>query len=361
MAQFAGQLRQNEIFNALFNMIISIEVSANNIGGLSDALVSKARVDGGLYGDTKLYIHTDALKSTEWGKDAEAANLLRVERPEEPYVQSLTMKTFRKIAVTVDNYLSKRAFFDEGSFSSFNGVILGWLTATKKIYDTTTYNAFIGCHETALNGQVITTADVASTEPATVDAAKLEGMKLAQKVADIIVELKDLNRINDLGYARAIDEDEIKVIWNSKYVNRISKVDLPTIFHNEGLVDKMSEDVLPAKYFGTLCPDGYSVKDGDRAAKEIELGGKHYFPGELIVDEGLGQNVSAGTVYTPDSKIICKIVGGKLPPYMSAFTTETSFFNPVALTESHWLIFGNNSEDLEHLYDRPYITLKTSA
>ena len=53
MATFTGQLRSNEIFAALYNMIISQEVFADNIKGTD--LVDEARVDGGHYGDTKLF------------------------------------------------------------------------------------------------------------------------------------------------------------------------------------------------------------------------------------------------------------------------------------------------------------------
>lgn len=57
MPTFSGTLNKNHIQNALFNMIISQDV----IGGSIKAnynLVDKARVDGTLYGDTKLYIDT---------------------------------------------------------------------------------------------------------------------------------------------------------------------------------------------------------------------------------------------------------------------------------------------------------------
>lgn len=63
MANFNGQLRSNEIFSALYNMIISQEVFADNIGQ-HQTLVDKARADGGLYGSTKLYYSTDVLSST---------------------------------------------------------------------------------------------------------------------------------------------------------------------------------------------------------------------------------------------------------------------------------------------------------
>lgn len=358
MATFTGQLNQNEVFSALFNMIISQEVVADNVSGLDLSLVSKAKVDGGLYGDTKLYYQTNALHSEEWTGDTLTPKLLQTHRPEAPHVQSFTMSTFRYIPLTIDYYLTKRAFSTEGAFSSFNSVMLGWLNETKRIIDMTTYNAFIGTHVPDEESENIVVAGVSATEPTTIDSAKIEALKIAQAVANLLTELKDVNTINDLGYIRALREDEIKIIWNSAFYNRITKVDLPTIFHKDGLVDKMNEDRLPAKYFGTINGADGTSTGKTRALFEIEIGGTKYFAGQLI---GPGRAYSANTTYEEDDKVICKIIGGKLPPYMSAFTTETSFFNPLALNENHYLIWGSNAEELDHFYDRPFITLKTSA
>ena len=84
MPNFAGQLNANEIFAGLYNMIISQEVFADNVAEAGDELVDMARVDGSLYGDTKLYYASDALKSAPWGNDAEATNLLKLNRPDAP-------------------------------------------------------------------------------------------------------------------------------------------------------------------------------------------------------------------------------------------------------------------------------------
>ena len=62
--QGAFTLTANEIFETLANMIISQQVFADNISK-HQTLVDKARVDGGLFGDTKLYYATDVLKSVE--------------------------------------------------------------------------------------------------------------------------------------------------------------------------------------------------------------------------------------------------------------------------------------------------------
>jgi len=122
---FTGKLNSNAIFSGIYNMIISQQVFADNIKGTHSKLVDAARTDGGLYGDTKLYYATDALKSAPWGKDAEALNLLALHRPESPKCQAITLDQFRQISLTVDNYLTKQAWATESAFSEFNSVMLG--------------------------------------------------------------------------------------------------------------------------------------------------------------------------------------------------------------------------------------------
>lgn len=342
MATFSGTLRSNEIFSALYNMIISQEVFADNIKG-SD-LVDQARVDGGLYGDTKLYYSTDALASAAWGNDAEAANLLDIARPEAPKCQAIVLDTFRQISLTVDNYLSKRAWADEGSFSSFNSVMLGWIRDTKKVYDGTTYNCYVGTAE----GQ----ADKSLIE-VTVAEGENEAQVIANALADVITEMTDYNRdFNDYKQLRRYSEDEIKIIFNAKKINKIKNIDLPVIFDNAGLKATFSKEVLPAKYFGTVNT-GTKVADANtRSLVEQTISDVHYFAGDKIAT---GVTAPAGTSYQEDNKIVCKIVT-KLPPYMSAFEVGTSFFNPKSLTENHYLTFGHNT--IEYLKAYPMVTVK---
>jgi hypothetical protein len=88
-------LNSNVIYQTLANMIISQQVFADNISGTNAKLVDKARVDGGIYGDTKLYYSTDCLASYAWGADDEADNLLALHRPADPKVQKISLDTFR--------------------------------------------------------------------------------------------------------------------------------------------------------------------------------------------------------------------------------------------------------------------------
>lgn len=123
MAAYDGKLRPNEIFSSIFNMIISQEVESDNIAGDISKLVDRARVDGGLYGDTKLYYSTDMLSVNSW--DGTDGNVLETARPKDPACQSIVIDKFYQIPVTVDNYLSKRAYQGEGAFAQVNGIFLG--------------------------------------------------------------------------------------------------------------------------------------------------------------------------------------------------------------------------------------------
>lgn len=383
MASFTGQLNANEIFASLYNMIISQEIYADNIEG--EDLVDKARVDGSLYGDTKLYYSTDALYSSEWGNDAEATNLLAINRPKAPEVQAIQLDVFRQIEVTVDNYLSKRAWVDEGAFATFNSVILGWLSDTKKIYDGTTYNVFMGT-ETS-------TATVNTIEVDLEADGNSAGENLGVAIANLFSALNDYSRdFNDYGHMRKYAKSRVKVLWNSDYLNTVKKIDLPSIFHNSELEASFVGDDMVPKYWGITITasnvatysastptTGKPIKSSDstyvpgtnhangclRAVveKSVTVGGTayHVFPGEEIPAGATVKatgNFELGEVYIVQDDIIGKVYI-KLPPYMSAFQVGTSFFNPKSLTENHYLTFGHNT--LEHLKNYPFITLKKKA
>lgn len=353
---YQGKLNPNEIFSALWNMIISQEVFADNIKGTYSSLVDQAKVDGSLYGDTKLYYATDVLKSHAWLNDAEAGNLLALDRPSDPEIQAITIDKFRQIRVSVDDYLSKRAWSTEDAFGNFISVVLGWIRDTKRIYDSTTYNAFIGTVESEVETQSIdidlatATAGLSGREK-----TEAEAKEIARSLADLFVNMKDISRdYNDYGFLRSYDQQDIKVIWNSKWINKIRKIDLPTIYHSEGLVDKFAEETLPARYFGEVIAEAGTSTGVQRTMVEMDAGDKHLFAGDIIPN---GVAYKAGEAYTPDENIVCKVVT-KLPPYMSAFEVGTSFFNPRSLTTNHYLTFGRNT--LQYLKAYPMLTVHAS-
>lgn len=388
---FTGQLNSNEIFAAIYNMIISQQVFSDNINGASTELVNRFRTDGTLYGDTKLYYATDALKSVPWGNDSEAGNLLSLDRPAAPSVQKITIDKFRQIRLTVDNYLSKRAWSTEGAFSSFNSVMLGWIGDTKKVYDITLFNAFVGTVEGASNTKLVEVPITTVVGQATGEEKnRLEAEAIAQEIANLMVAMKDVSRdFNDYKYLRAYNPSDLLVIWNSKWVNKIKKIDLPTIFHKDGLMDKFEDVVLPARYWGhvntstildgrvynaSTNPDGDVTKAGStytvkvagalRSLIETEITvsetAYHLFPGDALpvgtTIAASSANIAIADTYAECPDIICKVIHKNSFVYMSAFEVATEFFNPRSLTENHYLTFGYAHP--EYLANYPLVTLE---
>ena len=345
MANFIGQLKANEIFSTIYNMIISQRVFADPIAGGYDSLVDRARVDGSTYGSTKLFYSTDVLESYEFDPDSEdQLNVLATHRPVDPKVQAVVIEHFRQIPLTLDSYMTKRAFSTQSAFADFNGVLESWLNNTKRVEDMTSYNAFIGTNKTTIGEQDQTVA---------LDGTN-DAQKIAEKVANILTELKDVSRDwNDHGFMRAYNPNDIVVVWNAKFYNQILKVDLPTIFHKDGLIDKFDEkNVLPAKYFGTLEEDEVDASAKTvRASKTVSIDGTTYYGGEVIT----GGMVPAKASYTEDGNVICKIMHRDSVPYMSGFEVTTNFVNGRNLSTNMYLTYGRNS--LEHIKEYPYITL----
>ena len=373
------QLNSNEIYSALSNMIISMQTFADNINGLDSSLADSMKTDGTLYGDTKGYVATDILRSYTWNNDAEAANLLKTFRPPMPKTQYITLDVFKQIPLTLDDILSKIAWGDEGSFSTFSSVMQAWMGDTKRVYDKTTVDTFVGTNETTLNNQTRTITLPTDTDKEA--EARLQAQTIAEFLANLEVELADINTVNDFGFTRSWAKDDLEVVWNSAYRNAITYLDLPTIFHKDGLID-FNGKTLPPHYFGTrvtttnvasytgadkvFATDGkYQPTKGKAyAAEELDITvgatAYHLFAGQELPANAVvnAAAINAGLkVYVGDENIIFKIIKkGQACPYMSAFEQSTSFFNAKALLTNYYLTFGHNT--MEHLKQYPWITVR---
>lgn len=369
------KIQSNLIFNSLFNVLISQRVYSDNIRGAYSELLNENRVDGGLYGATRAYYACDILKSQDWLGDSEAANLLELRRPDAPEVQYIVQDIFKLIFVSTDEYLSKQAWSDEGTFSTFNSVILGMLAETKKVVDTTTFNQYIGCTQSPVQGAKsidITTATAGLTG---LEAKRMEALTIARDVVDLIDDMKDVTRsYNDYNFLRSYNEEDLEFIISTKYANEITKLDLPTVYHKDGVdITKMFRK-LPARYFGrpvTEADKGSgkiigangaydSTKGTLRAAAEFDYNNKHYFPGDALATTGTSIGTEGGLdatqVYIEDPDKIGVIMHKGSVPVFSTFQTQTVFVNPRSLTNTNYLIYGRNT--LEYLKNYPFLVIK---
>lgn len=374
-------LNVNEIYTAIFNMLISQTVHQNNIKGTYGSLAERFKVDGSMYGDSKIFYATNVLSSRPWTGDSEASNLLALHRAPSPKAQVVQINQARVIELTVDNYLSKRAWSTSDAFSQFTNSMLSWMADTKRVYESRLINTFVGNTISDATRKIIsvdltTAAGSASSEE---ESRRLQAQEIAKDIADLLVDLKDTTEdFNDYGFLRSYDEDDFYYVFNSKYVNQITKLDLPTIFHNDNLVDKMGKDILPARYFGraVAASDKGSGKiingDGEydntkgtiRSLVEKEYTVStttyHVFPGDKLVNgatiKSSSGNFTEDEVYIEDDTIIAKIIHKEAVPFMGAFETNTSFFNSLSLTDNRYLIWMY-SEPV-YLYDLPFLTIK---
>lgn len=351
---FNGHLNPSEVFGSIYNMIINQVVKAPELADNYN-FVEKFRTEGSLYGDTVLFYDQDVLSTREWLGDNEAQNLLAIERPEDPECQAVTLNKFRICKTSLDSYLTKRAWSTESAFTQFNDIVMSMVSATKKLYEVTLINAYLGTVEgaAAKSDLEIPLSDITATGE---EKNRLEAQTIAQYIADLIVDMKDYSRdYNDYEFMRAYNEGDLMVIWNSKYVNKINKLDLPTIFNKAGLMDKFEQNILPARYFGSIVdtnslPTGLTVqsngkvKIGDtytgatiRTMEEDVFASGHKFAGESLA---VNDEFVPGKAYFEDEDIICKVITKDTIKYMAAFETATEFFNPQALVTSKMLVFG---------------------
>ena len=78
---FNGNLNPNEVFGSIYNMILFQEVKYPNLAD-NYGYVDKFKIEGSMFGDTALFYDQDVLSSRPWLGDAEAQNLLSIERPQ---------------------------------------------------------------------------------------------------------------------------------------------------------------------------------------------------------------------------------------------------------------------------------------
>jgi len=368
---YDGQLETNEIFSSLFNQIISLQVFPTGIADLT-GIYAPRKVDGTLYGDTKLYISTDVLTSYEWdGSDTPGSyTLLTVKRPPAPVEEEIQIDTFRQIPVTIDNYLTKRAFAQEGSFSSFNGVILSWLQKTKEVYEHTTYTARMvvsaQAGATALTTIDLTDDKATGTSLTGYDLLKWRAQELYRQIEDYMKELEEPSTAyNDNGFLRTYKLEDFDIVVPLGVLSSISKHDVPFLYNPD---NKPKFKEVHWKYFGAINASGgttAATNTNVRALVEKVYGTTHCFPGDLLPDsQAYLANETYTATYTArpslnDNDVTVLMIHKRDYPIMSAFSVGTSFFNARRLDINHYLTFGHNDVYDAHLGE--YALLKVAT
>ena len=383
-------LNQNKITAALFNMIISQQVFDSKVA--STELADRFRVDGTLFGDTKLYHSFDIGAVEDWLDDGEANDLLKLNRNKSGKTQSIEMGVYKLISITTDQYLSKQAFMNDGTFAEYTSFLTGSLRKIKRVYDRSLINSKLGTLEPSTDRCDIT---IVTPKGATIEETnRLEAQTIAADLVVLKADLEDNSRdFNALGYLRSYPADELMAIWNVKKHAKITKLDLPTIFHKDiEAGGGFKEYDLPEKWFGVPAEESYTLASGAESPvlKRILVSGWYVvngvtdivmvtkptnnavflwagdavpYTGQVYKDyvRGVDVTVTATRIpaeyhYTVDPDIAFVLVHKSALPYMSGFETGTEFWNARSLTNNHYLIFGHN--ELEYIEEYPRIRVK---
>ena len=386
-------LNQNRITAALFNMIISQRIFDSKVA--STELADRFRVDGTLFGDTKLYHSFDIGSPEDWLADGEAPDLLKLNRNKSGKTQSIQMGIYKLISITTDQYLSKQAFMHDGAFAEYTSFLTGSLRKIKRVYDRSLINTKIGTLEPSTKRCDVT---IHTPKGNTIEETnRLEAQTIASELVVLKADLEDNNRdFNALGYLRSYPANELMAIWNVKKRAKITKLDLPTIFHND--IEEgggFKEYDMPEKWFGNPAEESYTLATGEESPqlKRILISGWYIvngvsditmstkptnsavflwagdpvpYKGQVYKDEvrGVSVTVTANTIpaeyhYTVDPDIAFVLVHSSALPFMSGFETGTEFWNARSLTNNNYLIFGHN--ELEYIEEYPRIRVKVQT
>lgn len=370
-----GKLNPNSVYTFIYNMILNQQVTSRNISLEYAKVLNDAKEDTGMYGDQKLYYDTYMPPITDWLGDDESTDLLETKkyRPKSPECQSLVINIYKKVVLVLDKYLTKNAWMNEGAFSDFTSIMMGWIRDVKDVYEMDTYNAFIGSEESSVGKQQVELDLTAVIGAATGEEAnRLEAGAIAKSQVDLIGDLmdntEDYTDYGASGMVRGFSKDDFRILMPLSEANKLTKLGEPTIFHKEGLLEKV--EVLPDRFFAKVntaetAGNGTTVRSRfyqnvpttatkDKPAKEQVL--KAVKAGGLIPTDC---TAPANTSVTVDDTILYKVIHKKSVPFISSFEASESFFNAQALNTKYVTVIGHNT--LEHLAGKPIVTVRKKA
>ena len=365
---FDGQLNSNEIYSALFNLRILFQKLAPQTVRRDEiiALLDKAV---GMYGDTGVLYGMDITGTYDFENDAEASKLLAINRNKSQKIEKFTIDHWRQTDVTVDAYLSKRAFLDEGNFAIFNGYLVGTLSQNFDAFETGFVKASLGTYESP-----IVACNINVTMPAadgTEATERIRAAAIKKAIMDLEDDMKDNQRkYNGYGFYGSYDWNDMTPVFNSKYVNEINAQAIYQTFNPEYLKSANGSRKWTPKWFGSVVTAAgkttatnsnvYSLieqnSDGTKnlvlTSEQQTAGVYRIFPGDLLPNSF---NYLKGEAYTRKDNVIAKIFFPEYIYYMTGYEQGEMFHNARSGTDNHYLRKGHSDVMVSKF--RPFITL----
>ena len=348
--QFNGQLMANVIYNATYNAYELVATLADQLKGLKSSVAEQFREDAGQYNADKVYTDFDILKSHVF--DPDDTNVLAPGQKVKPKQEYIRIDSSRQIDLyTPTEFLTKIAWMSEGAWSQFNSVVQKNLRATKKAYDYLMGMVAVGTMEaTAGKQQLEIAVPVAASGASAVEKEavnRLAGQTIGMQLEILKSKLKDLTAdYNDYGFRKSFDPADFVYVYNVEQVVKVNKMDLPGIYHKDGVAD-LTGDLVDARFFGKVGTAGKAItSDGvtyfameEQDVTDTSGTVSHVYPGDVIP-----KNVSIATTtevvvpyYTKDSTILGKFIHKNAIKYLTGYETESEFWNAKNLSTNRYL------------------------
>lgn len=367
---FNGSLNSNEIYNALFNIRILFQKLAPQTIK-RDEVVSLIEKAVGMYGDSGIVQGMDIQGTYDFGMDAEAPNLLAINRNKSQKIERYVINQWRQTDVTNDAYISKRAFLDEGTFALFNGYIVGTLSKAMDAFESGMVKASLGTYTSPVAACTIEVEMPAAD--GTEATERIRAAKIKKAILDLKADMADNQRkYNGYGFYASYDWDEFTAVFSTKYANEINALALYSTFNPEFIREATSGRLWTPKWFGNVYTSGNTTNalnnttsfsliecnsDGSTnfplTSTQITNGVYRIFPGDLLPN---GFTYGANEAYRKDDAVIAKIFAPEYVYYMTGYQQGESFYNPRSATTNHYLRKGFS--DVQVSKFRPFITLK---
>lgn len=362
---FTGTLNTNEWYNNLYNAYLLVKTIADGLSGMDNSLASELKADSDLYHDKFVYSDVNVLNLRDF--DPSDTNLLATEQKGEVKQQEIVINEAKQVGFTAGNWLEKRAWQDAGSYGQFESVLDAQVGETKRLYEHLMVNTAIGTMESSV-GKQKRTVTLPTVEGDVEATNRLQAQTVSEDLANLFVELEDPSTdYTDNGFWKSYKPSDFMVIWNAQFKNKITKIDLPTIFDNAGVKADFEGKILPKKYFGkingtTVTTTGatnstiYALEEMD--IEDTDKNKYHVKPGMLLPAKVA--LVSSGNIvvpsYTVDDSIICKVIHKEGVKYLTTIETSTEFFNSKNLTRNRYLTFAFAKP--EYLMGYPIVTIR---
>ena len=365
---FNGTLNSNEIYSALFNVRILFQKLAPQTVR-KDEIVSLLDKSVGMYGDSGIMTGCDIQGTYDFGMDAEAANLLAINRNKTQKTERFVINKWRQTDVTVDAYISKRAFLDEGSFAAFNGYLVSTLGKAMDAFENGFVKASLGTYTSP-----VVACNINVTMPASDGTEATERLRFAaikQAILDLKDDLKDNQRkYNGYGFYASYDWDEFTPIFNSKYVNEGNALAYYQAFNPEYIKSADGARKFTPKWFGSVLTSNgttdaanyniYSLVEVNSdestnfplTSTQITNGVYRIFPGDILPGSF---DYKANEAYAREDKVIAKIFAPEYVYYMTGYEQGEMFHNPRSGTDNHY--YRKGFSDVQVSKFRPFITL----